>query len=54
MIGEQPHRQPDSRWVYPPIGEALEAAGLGPVAEYINRRQNNIAQYITMRPIYEI
>ena len=40
--------------MYPPIGEALEAAGLGPVEYYIIRRQNTIAQYITTWQIYEI
>ena len=32
----------------------MEAAGLGPVEEYITRRQNTIAQYITTQRIYEI
>ena len=28
--------------------------GIGPLGYYITLRQNTVAQYITMRPIYDI
>ena len=34
----QPRWQPYGIWVYPPIGEALEEAGLWPVEAYISQR----------------
>ena len=40
--------------MYPPIGEALEEAGLWPVEYYITQLQGKIAQYISPRPIYGI
>ena len=32
----------------------MEAAGLWPMKEYIQRRQANIAEYIANHPIYEL
>ena len=45
-------RQPDGTWVYPPIAEALEIAGLFPMEEYIRRRQSRMVQYVATRPIF--
>ena len=41
-------------WVYPPISETLMGALLSPFGYYITCRKNNLAQYITMWPIYDI
>ena len=41
-------------WVYPPIGEALEAAGLLTIEEHITRRRNRLLAHVTTRPIYGI
>ena len=37
-----------------PIGEALTDVGMGTIAEYITCRNNIVAQYIYMRPIFDI
>ena len=50
----KPRRQPNTRWLYPPLADAMEAVGLGRVKEYITRHQNTSAQYIVMWPILEI
>ena len=42
----------EEEWHYPPIEEALEASGLYTMLEYIERRQNTIAEYVATRPIY--
>ena len=34
--------------------EALEAVGLWPMQEYVNRLQATIEEYINTRPIYEM
>ena len=39
---------------YPPVVAALEAAGLHPIMEYIRRRQENIAEKVECRTIYEL
>jgi hypothetical protein len=41
-------------WVYPPLEEALELAGLLPVREYISRRQNTVAEWVANRPVLEL
>ena len=40
-------------WWYPPVMDALEAAGLYPIVEYIRRQQANMAVNVACRPIYE-
>ena len=44
----------DNQWEYPPIADALEAAGLWTMKEYIRRRQATVEQYIATRPIYQL
>ena len=39
---------------HPPVVAALEAAGLYPTHEYIQRRQTTIAAKTEYRPIYEL
>ena len=47
-------RDASGEWMWPPISEALEVAGLYPIREYIHRRQSTIATYIAERPIYKM
>ena len=41
-------------WVVPPIGQALEGAGLCPIEEYITRRRDTLLAQVTPRPLYQI
>ena len=54
MAGMGPKRQQDRKWVYPPIGAALEMVRLEEIGVYIACRQNMVAQYIATRPIMEL
>ena len=49
-----PRHQPDSTWVYPPIGAALSMVGLEYIGVYINRHQNAVAQYTATYPIMDL
>ena len=51
IAGKVAFRQGDE-WVWPPLEEALDEAGLWPMREYIRRRQATVEQYIATRPIY--
>ena len=44
----------ENRWVYPPIMDALEMAGLYPIEHYINVRRNTLIQSIATRPTLEL
>jgi len=44
----------EDRWVYPPISEVLEEAGLFSIGEYLSHHQNCIAEYVSTRPIFEL
>ena len=54
MTGMVPKRQRDGKWLYPPIGAALEMVVLEEIGVYIARRQNMVAQYIAIRPIMDL
>ena len=41
-------------WEWSLVAEALEAAGLWPMKEYIWRRQDTIVECIVNHPIYEL
>ena len=41
-------------WSKPPIEEAFALTKLKPLAEYIQKRQNHIAEYVALRPIYSL
>ena len=49
-----PKRQPNGKWVYPPIGEKLAMVGLEEIGVYIARRHNTFAQYIANHPIMDL
>ena len=51
---KMPRRRPDGSWHYPPLAGALRDAGLAPISEYVARRQGTIAQYIALRPIFDV
>ena len=42
----------DGEWVYPPLEDALERAGMLPVASYLAARQNTVAQWVVNRDIF--
>ena len=42
MAGMGPKRQRYGKWVYTPIGEALDMVGLKVIGAYIVRRQNTV------------
>jgi hypothetical protein len=44
-------RLEQGEWVYPPLEEALEDAGLFPLKHYIEKRQQRIAEYVATRPV---
>lgn len=54
ITGKMARRSPDGEWVYPPLQEALQEAGLYSMQEYIRRRQRTVEQYIAVRPIHTL
>jgi hypothetical protein len=42
------------QWEYPPMGDAMEEAGLFIIEEYTKRRRNNIAEFVATRSIYAV
>ena len=44
----------DGEWEYPPEVVAIEAAGLHPIQEFIQRRQVTILEQVVCCPIYEL
>jgi len=47
-------RRTQNGWVYPPIEEALESAGLYTMEHYLQVRRNRVADYVASRPINEL
>jgi hypothetical protein len=47
-------RLTDGDWVTPPVGPALEAAGLRSFCEYVEARQRHVVEYVAQRPIMEL
>ena len=41
-------------WECPPMEEALEAAELWPMTDYVRKCQAYIEEYIIARPIYDL
>ena len=54
ITGSMPRRLQNCTWYYPPIGKALEDAGLFSIAEYVARRQKTVAEYVATRPIFDL
>ena len=53
LTGLSAHRH-NGVWVVPPAEDALRAAGLLPIEEYITRRRHNLLVQVQTRPIYQI
>ena len=51
LMGQKPWRDRDSMWVYQPLAEAMEEAGLQEVETYFSRLQNTVTQFIVTRII---
>ena len=49
-----PRRLQNGTWHYPPIGKAMEDAGLFSIQEYVSRRQRTVAEYVATRPIFDL
>ena len=49
-----PWRQANGSWHYPLLVESMREAGLEGMGVYIDRRKNNVAQFITTRYILEL
>ena len=47
-------RVEDGEWEFPPVADAMEAAWIWPIKEYIQRRQVTIAAQMACRTIYEL
>lgn len=54
LTGRRPRRRNDGTWFYPPIKEALEAAGMFPMSDYIARRRRYLEAYSQDRPLLNI
>ena len=54
LMGKQPQRLQYRSWKYPPSEKAMRGEGLEEVGEYVLRRQNTVALYITMRKILDL
>ena len=54
ITGRQPRRHTEGGWDYPPLVTAMEEAVFEEIGVYILKRQNKVAQYISMRPILDL
>ena len=50
----KPRRGRYRRWLYPPLSEGMDEAGLRDVEAYIYRLQNTVSQFIATRPIIDL
>ena len=50
----KPRRGRYGRWLYPPLSEGMDEAGLRDVEAYIYRLQNTVSQFIATRPIMDL
>ena len=54
MMGRQLRRGRYRRWVYLPLSEAMDKAGLQEVENYVSLHQNTVEQFIDTRPIMDL
>ena len=54
LIGRQLRKGRDGKWYYPSLEGAMKEVGLTDVHTFINRRQNTVAHYISMRPLLDL
>ena len=48
-----PKRHPDGSWTYPASEDVLKECGLQPMAEYVPKRRNSIAEYVATQPLLQ-
>jgi hypothetical protein len=55
IAGKQPylHRR-TGEWIYPPIDKVLEEVGLYSIEDYVQKRQNTVANYVATQPIFDL
>ena len=53
ITGKMPYLEGDD-WIYPPLVDAMEEAGLFTIGHYVHKRQTTIALHIATRPIYQL
>ena len=41
-------------WIYPPIDKVLEEVGLYSIEDYVQKRQNTVANYVATQPIFDL
>ena len=54
LTGRQTQRGRDGGWVYTPMEDAMEEAGLLEVENYVSRHQNTVTQFIATRTILDL
>ena len=54
LTGRLPRRTPDGRWRYASAAAAREEVGFLTMEEYIRRRKNTFAQYITTQSLLDL
>ena len=53
-MGKQVRRKEDKKWEKPKAEVVREAAGTQSAMIYIGRRQGTVAQWVALRPIFEV
>ena len=54
IIGRQPKEHVDGGWDFPPMDTAMEEACFEEIGAYVLKRQNMVAQYITVWLILDL
>ena len=54
ITGMKARRITIEEWEWPPVHEALETAGIWPIKENIQQRQDTVAVQVACCPIYEL
>ena len=54
LIGWLPRRTPDGKWIHTSAATVREEVGFLTMKEYIRRRHNTVAQYITTRSLLDM
>ena len=54
IVGMKKHHTMSGVIEWPSVDDVLETVGLWPINEYIQRRQNKIAEQVACHPIYDM
>ena len=49
----RPRKDENGVWTYPSSKDVLEEVGLLTIDEYIEKRRNKVAEYVSTRPVLE-